>query len=825
MNLLFINALKGLKSKKIQMIGIISLVTLSISIYTAMNTALDRLDETYLNYLITQNVEDFAFTPIIDFQYDYTNEEVEELKQTYLKDIPEDQMNLVNQYQMTLGMDGMEELHQAIEYIFNINGATENKIKEIENCQIQSEQSKVIKEENTTIKAMPYYEKQINIPYLVDGKFPENDDEITLLPDFLTLNNLKIGDLYTISDKQYKIVGTAYAPDHIYPLIAVTSPIFNAKNNTIIYTTEEEFQNFIGTKEFSYVAAFDDEEKLLDFEQLQELFKESEDIKLDMTAALRLMRINAIQAQIETDRTFSGYFLWLLLGISIFIIVVVTKKRIEDERLQIGVLKSLGYNKVQIATSYLVYPVIGAIIGSIIGFTIGILIHYPLANLIKTYYNLPIENYQITIKYLIETLTLTTLTLSILSFLISIFMLRKKPLELLKEGSNLKVNLLSKLTHLLTKKMSFKNRFRYSLASRSTGKLFIVSLTAFATGLLIVLILIGSSLFTNMISSTFTGLNFQNMISYITPLDDSSDSDDLLYNTSKNLIEIIKEDGTTINPLDMTKKEEYQITLTGIDTNLKNFEILNENKELINSPQNQEIIINTNIQARLDLQINDTLVIQINEELISLKIIDIDNSFMGETIYINREYITTKVEGKLVYNTKYTNDEKYNKLSSLEQEEVNNISSIFSLEDLKRNMDDMLASSSAVIYIVIIFASIMALVIITVIANVVIEENKRTISLMKVMGYDNKEISKIVLNIYTPFVIIAYFIAIPVMINLLNFIVKILTQDMDFTLPIQFSFIKALIGLLGLLISYFIAILLSKRSLNKVPLAIALKRE
>ena len=129
------------------------------------------------------------------------------------------------------------------------------------------------------------------------------------------------------------------------------------------------------------------------------------------------------------------------------------------------------------------------------------------------------------------------------------------------------------------------------------------------------------------------------------------------------------------------------------------------------------------------------------------------------------------------------------------------------------------------IYVIITFASFMALVIIAVIANIVVEENQKTISLMKVLGYPNKKISAIVLNIYTPFVIISYLLSIPAMKNLLIYIVKGITSDIGYAIPIELSPLMATVGLFGLLISYYIAISLSKRIINKTPLAMALKRE
>ena len=117
------------------------------------------------------------------------------------------------------------------------------------------------------------------------------------------------------------------------------------------------------------------------------------------------------------------------------------------------------------------------------------------------------------------------------------------------------------------------------------------------------------------------------------------------------------------------------------------------------------------------------------------------------------------------------------------------------------------------------------LIIIGVIANIIVEENKKTISLMKVMGYDNKEISSIVLNIYTPFVIVSYLLSIPVMTNLLKLIMKAIAGDTGMSIPISISPALAMLGLVVLLIAYFVAISISRVVLNKVPLSVALKRE
>ena len=843
MGLLFLNALKGLKKKKVQMVGIIFCILLATGIYTAMSSALDRMEDRYHNYLREQNVEDFAFTPKIDYSKDYTVSEIEELKKNELKDIPENQMDIVNKYEMTIGISDFQNsdiLYQYIDYIFNSNGANDKKLKEKVSPALEKydfsyykEISKVDTEDKKLYKAIPYDKnKNINIPYLVEGNMPENKDEVTVLPSFAKNNNINIGDNYSIGDKEYKVVGFAYSPDHILPIISINSPIFSEKNHNISYMTSSTFEEFPGIKETAYVGAFNDKDKILDFETLSDMFKNDENITLDATSAIRLSRVNALEAEIKTDRIFAKYFMYLLLAISVFVIIVITKKRIEDERLQIGVLRALGYNRIKIAISYLVYPIFGSIIGGAIGFFAGAFASGYLSNIYLSYFNMPIDGYRFNINYLLEDIFVPLIILSILAFLIAICLLRKKPLKLLKEGSNLKVNFFSKFVTFVTKKLPFKTRFRYSLASRSLGKLLIVTLTSFCTGLLIVLVLIGLNMFSSMLDKTFDGMKLKNQVTYIGIMSGYSDTEDYIYTTNMTLEEVISSNGDS-HKIERKKEgsediEDYTVNINGIDKELRLLEAKDKdgNKVYPKLVNYDDIIINQNIAKIADASVGDILVFKSGDKEFRYKLVAIDNSFMGGSAYVKRAPLAKEFENdEAAYNIKFTNDDKYSSMSNLSKEETEKIANIMSIEDLRENLENQMSSSNGAIYFVIIFASIMAFVIILIIANIVVEENKKTISLMKVMGYDDKNISSIVLNIYTPFIIIAYLLSIPAMKKLLEFIVSKLTGSIDFAIPIEFSFVKALIGLAGLLISYFIAIFISRRTLNKVPLSVALKRE
>lgn len=841
MGLLILNALKGLKKKKVQMIGIIFCIMLSAGIYTAMSVSLDRLENKYHSYLKEQNVEDFAFVPNIDYENDYTAEEVQGFLQNELKDIPDAQKQLVTAYYYSLAgiykPNNMDQIYAMLDFIFNDYGINDKKVyekigplKEKYGFDYGRAKEKVLSEDNYLFKFIPYIGSQkINIPYLVEGKMPEAKNEITLLPKFAKNNNISVGDTYKIGEVEYKVVGLANSPEHILPLISINKPIYEEAKDSIIYMTSETFDEAKGVFSSSYVAAFKDRESTFEIEKLQDIFKDDENIKLSYTVALRLMRTLSLEAEISTDRLFAKYMLYLLLAISVVIILVVMKKRIEDERLQIGILKSLGYKSYKIAFSYLVYPVIGSIIGGLIGYLIGISLNEPITSLFASYFNLPLTGFEFDYHYLLDTTIIPMIVLSVLSYVIALIMLRKKPLKLLKEGTNLKVNLFSRFIAKVTKKLGFNTRFKLSLASRSLGKLIIVIVTSFCTGMLIVLTLIGMNIFTSMLDNSFEGLKFNSMVSYesIIKTDKASEDEDLIYSTTLNILKVEESDGSITEVKDKDD-EYYTMSMYGIDKNVHFIDLLDENKETLNQKlvEDTDMIISSKIADLIKVKVGDLLYLgDSNSNEYQYKIVGINNSYFGDTGYVDRKYLSEKITGDYSYNVKYTCDEKYLKMSDIEDSEREQISNIFNISTLKDNMAVQMSAYNGSIYIVISFAAVLAFIILLVIANVIVEENKKTISLMKVLGYENKNISKIVLNIYTPFVIIAYLISIPAMENLLKYIMNQIASDIEMNIPVSLSLVKALIGLVGLLIGYYGAIFVSRKSLNKVPLSVALKRE
>ncbi len=976
--LLFLNSLKGLKAKKVQMIGLVCLIIASTGIYTAMGSAMDRLDSMADEYMEEQNVE--HMTVILNETKILTRENIADMfndKLSAWKDIELEPIEIsdeelasfdeetlegyremiraqgvpepyVDTYlKQTLGevmagpnyllgvLDGTNPVDDVSTYLFYGCAASatneetnkdpnlpyakfcptnpskeaseylegdskkDNKdeceetdsssseaatyiMKLYNNFSAMTDTSKygvdkyqylnkvmdelaeqydftyVLKgsktlgwkfnenDEQEYSASMMVYDKDlpVNTPYLIEGRAPSNLYEVLVAPRFLETNDLTIGDNLEINGVEYKITGSAYAPDYIYPAVSFNTPVFDEKRQTIMYANQETYDLAKGSEMKLYTARFNSYEGTYRDDALEDLIKDlnkDEYVTYVLSTATIHPRISTFTYAVKIDRKFAEYFLYVLLAIAVFIIVMVMKKRIDDEKLQIGVLKSLGYSTPMIAAGYLVYPIVGSVVGGALGYLLGMGLQNFMVDLYRSFYNIPINAFYWGYEYLFFSVLLPLVGLSLLSYFVALFMLRHRPLKLLREGSNLKVNVVTKAITRVTRPLPFKARFRYSLASRSLGKLLVITFCSFCTGLLLVLTLIGSNMMNKMIDKTFAGASYSYMVSYeqiqdpsvIENYNENHEGEDLVLQTDLTLYKVIRKDGT-IKTLDKTRSLE----VNGVDA--KNLSLLHitdydgkdisENLYKENEDGIDNIIINDTIKTLLDIDVGDTLVVSKRVNVSGsvqcandkqYYVSDINGTFSGLTSYVTIESLSDYLNyDNASYNIIYTNEnkEEYNPANE-------KISSNFGVDDLKKNVSLAIEMANISVYIIIAFAGVMALVIISVVSNIVVEENKKHISLMKVMGYKDKEISKVVLNIYTPFVIIAYFLSIPAMEGILRFILKLALKDMEMSVPIDLSLQGMIIGLVVIVVAYFIALQFSKKALNRVALSEALKRE
>ena len=152
------------------------------------------------------------------------------------------------------------------------------------------------------------------------------------------------------------------------------------------------------------------------------------------------------------------------------------------------------------------------------------------------------------------------------------------------------------------------------------------------------------------------------------------------------------------------------------------------------------------IKCSIDIKIGDVLSFEVevndNTGIIEIPVVGINASFNGPIIYYDKDRVNDILGFDAgSFNGKYTLDYPSSDEDSL-------IKSVFSIDDLKENMISFMNIIQQIMLVFVIVGSVIAVAILIIISNLVIEENKRIISLMKVLGYEEKEISFILLYIH-----------------------------------------------------------------------------
>ena len=93
--------------------------------------------------------------------------------------------------------------------------------------------------------------------------------------------------------------------------------------------------------------------------------------------------------EIEVLETMAVFFPVLILLVAGFIIFILLKRLVEQQRTQIGILKAFGYTRREVMSHYLSYALILAVAGGVLGSTVGMWVANPLSGLLYEFFKLP----------------------------------------------------------------------------------------------------------------------------------------------------------------------------------------------------------------------------------------------------------------------------------------------------------------------------------------------------------------------------------------------------------------------------------------------------
>ena len=494
-------------------------------------------------------------------------------------------------------------------------------------------------------------------------------------------------------------------------------------------------------------------------------------------------------------------------------------RMIEEERTEIGIFTSLGISNFQIIFSYIFYVLIATIIGLLIGLSIGYtIVPHVLYNVYTQAYVIPGLKTYVNIPICISIIEVCVITMSLVTFIAVTAKFKNSPANLLRPASpksGRKV-LLEKINFLWKRisfswKVTIRNLFRYKKR--------------------IIMTLIGISGCTALL---LTGFGIKDSISEIVEIqygeietyDALAVLDNPVTEESSEINEFLSQNSIS-NPL-----YAYMETLT-FAANNKNIDVYSlafatnsidkyfNLKDLDGNDlelNDEGAIITEKIAKILNVNIGDTITLRDNNnEIYVIKISGISKNYINNYVYMNTNYYNL-VFGDISYNTIIANIG--NKGDTLMSSDY--FSNIQYTEDNMSMLQDIFDSMNNIVFLIIGFSSVLAITVLYNLTTINISERVREIATLKVLGFNDKEIS---MYVYRETIILTIFgIIIGLLLGIgLNAFVLTVAETDEIIFAKEIHYLSYILAIIIMIIFTIVVQIITNFILKKINMIDSLK--
>ncbi len=433
-------------------------------------------------------------------------------------------------------------------------------------------------------------------------------------------------------------------------------------------------------------------------------------------------------------------------------------RMVEEERMQIGTLKAMGYDKLSIASKYLLYAATASVIGSVIGVFVGELTIPPIiiSAYRAVYYNLGDNVIRLNLYYALSAGLVATLCTTLAAFFACYRSLRSVPAELMrpvapKAGKRTFVEGFTFIWQRLDfgQKSAVRNLFRYK-------KRFFMTL--FGVGGCMALLLVGLGIRDSVAS--MTDKQYGEIFNYsgIVSVDASMTRAERRTMLSKvegvpGLEGYIQANRTMISATAESTsdidgdKRAYLIVPTDVDQ-FPEFITLKErtgDKDDLNL-LSDGVIITEKYADLLDVKVNDNIYLKIDESIVTpkeVKVLGITENYIFNYIYMTPSLyqslynVEPEINILMIKSSGLLNDDNL----KLVLTSFDGVNSVITNEDELESLNEVVNNLYFIIILMVVSAAILAFVVLYNLNNINITERRRELATFRLLGFYNKELA------------------------------------------------------------------------------------
>ena len=654
---------------------------------------------------------------------------------------------------------------------------------------------------------------EVNLASVLDGKLPENKNEIAI--DRMHADNagIKVGDTISAGGEKYEVSGLIAYVNYATLHEKSTDLMFDAITFDVAMVTKEGWERLNGACHYNYAWRYDKrpaddvDEKEMSDDFLDDLYKEvitSGNQVEDYTPAYANPAITFATDDMGSDLAMGGVILDVLIVIIAFIFAVTISNTVKKESMTVGTLRASGYTKGELVRHYLAAPVIvtfvSAIIGNILGYTVfkELIVYMYYSN-----YSLPTYVTLWNPDAFIKTTIIPVVLMFVINLLVLIRMLRHTPLQFLR--CDLKKNKRKKAMRL--PRWNFLSRFRLRIIFQNIPNYLILFVgIAFISIMLAMAIGMPSTL-------QYYKDNTKDMMfaDYQYVLKSYKDETGKEITTKNSDAEKFSMDSL----LYKTDALDEEVSIYGVEDTSK-YISLPDAKNL----KEKEVYISKPFSDKYDVAVGDTVTLNAKYEKKKylFKVKGFFEHSQSIAVFMPIEqYRTVFDKDEDAFDGFFTNT----KIKDVKKDYIATVITEREITKMSNQLDHTMGSYMLYFQFLCV---VLSAVLIYLLTKIIIEKNEVAISMTKILGYTDGEIAKLYLLATTIVVVICAALSVLVGTLVMRSVWTVMLQSMSgwFTFimgPLDYIKMFAFI-----FVGYLVVMLFDFRRIRKIPLDEALKR-
>ena len=447
----------------------------------------------------------------------------------------------------------------------------------------------------------------------------------------------------------------------------------------------------------------------------------------------------------------SQVFPLFFFAIAALVSLTTVTRMIEEERIQIGTLKALGYSNFDISLKYLVYATTASLFGSFIGLILGYQFFPRLIyNAYSIMYNLPSLQISYYLKYALISIAIAIACTGLSAYVVlredlkslpSVLMRPKAP----KSGKRILLERIKPIWRRLsfTEKVTARNIFRYKQRMLMTVLGIAGCMALIVTGFGI------KGSVSDIVSLQFNKISKYNAMVVFNK--DASAKDSAAYQNVMNNIHEIK---------DRLQVYQEQVKVQEKDVNPqevvllvpKDAKDLNKFISLGNRKTNKKynlgddgVIISEKLAKLFKLKKGDIIKFKTSDnKTFEAKIDEITENYAGHYIYMSNKVYRNIFDKNPKYNAELLNykyDTKFEEDLSKTLNKQNKVLSISYNGAIQNTFGDSMSSLNIVVVVLTVSAALLAFIVLYNLTNINVSERIRELSTIKVLGFYDDEVT------------------------------------------------------------------------------------